>query len=407
MSLRFKVAWNTFVQFSGRFLTSIIGFLTTLFLARILGAKDYGVYAKIYTLASFFYLFIDFGLNAIYVRRFKKELTNLWAVFALRTLFFVASIILIALFFLATGNSVFTPQEKLWVLLFSPTILLFGYLTTLNIIFQLEMRYDLSVVASVLGGGAGLIILYFALQYGLIFGILALVFGYFLTFFFAYFFAKKISIFSLVKRSALNKNDMLRFLYEAFPLGTMLFLNTMYSRVDVFVLSAIKGDAAVGIYQLAYKFFEFPLAFAAFFANAVFPHYIVLYENNRPRFWVVFRKATLYLTLASFVFVIGGFILAPLLRFIKTDYAPSSLPLRILVLSFPVFFLTSALSWLLFVQKREKELIFIYGSSFLLNIVLNLIFIPYRGYIAASWITVFGEVLVLLMLIWKIKQIRH
>ena len=211
----------------------------------------------------------------------------------------------------------------------------------------------------------------------------------------AWWFSRKLANFSLdlVVKSSLS------LFKEALPLGAMLFLNTMYSRADVFVIAAISGDKAVGIYSLAYKFFEFPLAFAAFFANSVFPHYVVTYKTNQTHFWQIFKKATLSLVAVSLVFTLGGFILAPYLRLIKPEYALSGLPLQILVLSYPVFFATSALSWLVFILKKEKALIWIYGLSFGLNILANWLLVPQYGYLASSWITVVGEVLVLLFLI--------
>lgn len=395
MSLKFKILYNTGVQFAGRFATSLIGFVTTLVLARSFGASGYGIYAKIYTLASFFFLLIDFGLNAVYVRRYQNDLSKLNQVFKLRGQIFVFSLLVILLFLGLSGSAVFKPQEKLWALLFVPTIWLYGLYTTFNIIFQLKLRYDLSVIASITGGLIGLLLLIPAVKFGLMPAIASLVVGYLLTVLSAWWFSRKLANFSLdlVVKSSLS------LFKEALPLGAMLFLNTMYSRADVFVIAAISGDKAVGIYSLAYKFFEFPLAFAAFFANSVFPHYVVTYKTNQTHFWQIFKKATLSLVAVSLVFTLGGFILAPYLRLIKPEYALSGLPLQILVLSYPVFFATSALSWLVFILKKEKALIWIYGLSFGLNILANWLLVPQYGYLASSWITVVGEVLVLLFLI--------
>jgi len=281
---------------------------------------------------------------------------------------------------------------------------LFGYYTTLNIVFQLKLRYDLSVVASVIGGLVGLGCLIILIPYGLVFGILSVVFGYLLTVLVAWFFAKRLGVNLSVGSHQLISPAIRGLLKESLPLGVMLFLNTMYSRVDVFVVSAFQGDLAVGVYQLAYKFFEFPLAFAAFFANAVFPHYIKAYSGNRSHFWRIFYRATVALFLCSLVFSAGGVLLAPCLSLIKSDYAASALPLKILSLSYPIFFLTSALSWLVFVQKREKQLIWVYGASFILNILANIVLVPRYSYLASSWITVLGELLVLLMLVWLLRK---
>jgi len=404
MSLRQKIIFNTGVQFFGRFLTSLVGFFTTLILARFLGAKDYGVYAKIYTLAAFFYLFVDFGLNAVYLRKYKGNLNHLAQVFRLRSLFFLFSLLLILCFFLFSGSLIFSFQEQLWTVLFAPTILLFGYYTSLNIVFQLKLRYDLSVLASVIGGLVGLLSLLMVIRYGLVYAILSVVFGYFLTVMIAFLFTKRLAKVDLNLLKPASSSALKSLFVEALPLGVMLFLNTMYSRVDVFVISAFQNDSAVGVYQLAYKFFEFPLAFAAFFANAVFPHYLKTFATDRPRFWQIFQKATLSLVMVSLLFSVGGFLLAPYLSLVKSDYAASALPLQILSLSYPIFFLTSALSWLFFMQKKERQLIWVYGGSFLLNIFANLLLVPHYGYLASSWLTVLGELLVLLMLVLLLQK---
>jgi len=405
MTMKQKVIINTAVQFGGRLLTSFIGFLVTVLLARYLGAQGYGVYSKMYALASFFYLVADFGLNAVYIREHKDNLTFFSLLNTLRTLFFGISLALIGIFFLATGNRIFSDNwEKLAVLLFSPTILFFGYYTSLNAVFQIHLRYELSVFAAIIGGAVGLGLVLISLPYGLNAIIGALVVGYGVTVVVAYGLARRIATFHFFPTlqriyDPEYKKHALAFLRTSAPLGVMLFLNTMYARADVFVLSAYTSNAQVGIYQLAYKFFEFPLAFAAFFANAVFPHYVEQYAQNRNHFWRVFKRATVALAATSIVFTVGAWFGAPLLSYVKSDYASSTLPLQILSLSYPIFFLTSALSWLAFLQGKEKSLVWVYGISFLVNIAANMVFVPRYSYIASSWITVAGEVGVLGMLL--------
>ena len=52
--------------------------------------------------------------------------------------------------------------------------------------------------------------------------------------------------------------------------------------------------------------------------------------------------------------------------------------------------------WTIIAQKRQMILIPIYGVSMIVNIILNSVFIPSHGYIAAAWITVLSEAIVLL-----------
>lgn len=399
MSLKLRVLYNTLVQFTGRFATSFLGFLTTIILARALGATGYGAYAKVYTLAAFFYLVSDFGLNAVYIRRFKDNLKHLSMMNAIRTVFFIFSLAIIAIFFILTRHYVFSAREKWYALLFVPTILLYGYYTSLNCIFQLKLRYDLSVLAGVLGGIFGLILLIVTLSWGLSFSILSVVLGYALTVFLGYFFARRLDFFVFFSQP-FSLYEMVSFLKDAAPIGIMLFFNTMYVRADVFVLSAFKPNAEVGVYQLGYKFFEFPLAFATFFANATFPHFVKSYADNVKKFWSQFHKSTFFLIGVSLIFSLGAYFGAPLLSLIKKEYIGSAVPLQIMSISYPIFFLTSALNWLLFIQKNEKALVWIYALSFVANIGANWYFVPRYSYIASSWITVFGELGVLVMILF-------
>ncbi len=415
MSLKRKIVANTLVQFAGRFATSFFGFLTTVIIARMLGASGYGSYAKAYTLVSFFYLFADFGLNAVYIRKHKNKLKHFSVLIKIRSLFFVVSVLLIAVFLLLSGELIFSSFEKLLVFLFVPTILLFAYQTSLNTIFQLELRYDLSVLAATSGGLLSLLLVGVALYFPgtvvstkLVAVVLGIVIGYTLTVIAAFLLARrvargyKLEFFSdKVKSEAAYK-----FIREALPIGAMLFLNSMYVRSDVLVLAVLQGNIAVGVYQLAYKFFEFPLSFATFFANSIFPHYIHVYGKNKRQFYQLFKKATLALLLTAALFSVGGALFSPLLPLVKSDYQASVLPLRILSLSYPIFFLTSALNWLLFIQKKEAYMVGVYGFSFLVNLSANLLLVPRYSYFASSWITLWTEVLVcfLLLLIVKLKK---
>ncbi len=408
MSLKWNVLYNTFVQFVGRFATSFLGFITTIILARSLGAAGYGTYAKVYTLAAFFYLVIDFGLNAIYIRRFKEDLKHISMMNAIRTVFFIFSLAVIFVFFVVTQQHIFTSREKWYTLLFVPTILLFGYYTSLNAIFQLKLRYDLSVLAAVLGGLVGVALMIITLSWGLSFSILSIVAGYAITVFLSYLFARKLTPFVFFSQP-FSLYDMISFLKDAAPIGFMLFFNTMYVRADVFVLSAFKTNAEVGIYQLGYKFFEFPLAFATFFANATFPHFVKKFDENKKSFWKNFYQSTFFLLGMSVLFSIVGYFGAPLLSFIRNDYSASVLPLQVMAWSYPIFFLTSALNWLLFIEKRERSLVWIYAFSFVANVLANWYFIPRYSYMASAWITVIGEmgVLVLILGVLIRKQITN
>jgi O-antigen/teichoic acid export membrane protein len=82
------------------------------------------------------------------------------------------------------------------------------------------------------------------------------------------------------------------------------------------------------------------------------------------------------------------------------------IPFRILLLSLPFFFTTSFLQWVLITLEKQKYLMYVYLFSTLLNIVLNIIFIPQFSYLASATITLMSEALVFVFLIGEVLKTR-
>lgn len=403
MSTRTKVIINTLVQFAGRLITSATGFFITILIARYLGSEGYGAYAKAFALVSFFFLFIDFGLNALYIRTNRDNTQHIPLVVLARLMLVVTACFCIGLFLMFTRGRVYAPNELATVAAFIPTLFAFGLYTTSNIHFQIRLRYDLSMLAGVSGGLISLCGVYLALaaKAPLTYVALGFTSGYIVTAVIGLLLAKRLGHFPLRPIPPLRRAGEL--ITTAFPVGITLFFNTMYAHADIFVIGASQGNGAVGIYQLAYKFFEFALAFATLFANAIFPHYVKLYSDNPPHFWRVFRRSTTGLVVVGCIFSTVMFTFAPFLSLIRPEFGASVTPLRVLSLSYPIFFATSALSWLLFLAKKERYLLAVYAASFVLNVAANMVLVPQFGYLASAWITVAGEAIVLVVLAFICK----
>ncbi len=91
----------------------------------------------------------------------------------------------------------------------------------------------------------------------------------------------------------------------------------------------------------------------------------------------------------------------------SSDFVGATSALRVLSLSLPFFFISSFLMWFLITHDKQKILVPIYAVSMLLNIVLNLVFIPQYGYMAAAATTLITEAFVTILLIipsWKSLQ---
>ena len=179
----------------------------------------------------------------------------------------------------------------------------------------------------------------------------------------------------------------------ALPLGITLLFNQVYFRIDSFVLALTRSTAEVGLYGLAYKVFELPLVIPTFFMNSVYP---LLLVEQTPNFKKILRKSFFVLLIISFLSLVIFWFAAPLLIYIRPEFAESIPLLRILTLGLPFFFLSSLVMWALIALGKQLVLAGIYGSLMITTILLDILVIPKFGATGAAWITVGSEALVLI-----------
>ncbi|KKR75924.1 MAG: Polysaccharide biosynthesis protein, membrane-associated [Candidatus Levybacteria bacterium GW2011_GWA2_40_8] len=405
------MAFNTLVQFFGKLISSGIGFVITLIIARYFGVEGFGEFTKITAYVALFYLVSDFGLNAVFLKEEKKEKLSFINLLSLRiawsaVLVFFALAILIFLPADLAGGKGYSLISKVGILITLPTVLTYAVSLSFNALFQKNLRYDRSVLAASLGSLTTIFLLYIfvRVKLPLTFSLSSYLLGGMVGITSAYFLAKKY----LGKQISLADDFLIQNLTswktlfkKSLPLGLTLIFNLIYFRFDIFILAFARPNIDVGIYGLAYKFFEFPLAIPTFFMNAIYP-VILRSKLNPPAGGLkskITKKATVFLLTSSLAIGAACLILAPLISLVKADFTASILPFRILSLSLPLFFLTSFYMWIYVADGRQNKLLLVYGIGMVFNILLNLIFIPKFGYNGAAVITVISEGLVLFLLV--------
>jgi O-antigen/teichoic acid export membrane protein len=382
------VALNTVSQLIGKAVSAVATFIVTFLVARQLGASGYGDFVKITTYVAFFYLLADFGINAVFLQHDDKE--N-WP--ALVTLRLVGGVALIAtsliVLALLPGNQSqgYTTAVRLGIILFSPTILFQGFITTANAIFQKRLRYDLAAWAIFFGSVATILLAWKPTSVFMFVGAVAT--GAFVSAIFSFAFASR-----LVGhiRFSPSLGQIKRLLIPSIPLGITLLFNLVYFRADSVIITLTRSTSEVGVYGLAYKVFEVVLVFPTFFMNAVYP---IMLNQQHVKLKKIFINSFLFLLLTSVVSLSVIWFAAPLLSFIKSDFTQSVGALRVLSLGLPFFFVTSTTMWALIALKKQRTLAVIYGVSMIVNVAGNILLVPSHGFMAAAWLTVASEGLVL------------
>lgn len=393
-----KIIQQTTWQVLGKVVTSLSTFIILGLVARNYGEKGTGIFTLALTYLAIFYLLSDFGFNAHVLKRtgilelqIKKEWNKL-----LGTRLIWSGILMV----LALGLLPFLPfataDFNLSIYFGSLAIIGSGIFVTCNLIFQSKLRYDLSVLSSSFGTLISLAIFIFLIEKKL--PISFLLFAH-LTGWVLIALAALVLIKKFVSKitPVYDRRYTADLFKQSWPIAATLTLNVLYFRIDSFLIANFKSIIDVGIYNVAYSVFQAALVLPTFIMNAYYPMMLKSFGGIK-------RVGLALLGLA--VFGTGVTILfAPFIVKLLTGggFVGSITSLQILALGFPAYFLSSLLMWVLIARGRYKTMLMLYTSGMIFNLVANFIYIPRYSFIAASWITVVSEYLILglqFMVLW-------
>jgi len=416
MDIRKAVVENTIAQTITRLCTSLSTFIVSYIIAQSIGATGYGAYSMVVTYVAFYYLFADFGLNAIFIQRASEKrvlISKLFSVLFITRLIIaviltVLSILLALLLPHTDQTQGYTPQIKSAIALFSLSIVLQALITSFQGYLQYTLQYSTASLATILGTVVTLIITFGLFMNGGSFStpefitylLIAQLIGLVVTVVHIYFcLRKKVSLSLLL----VTPKDVATHILSALPLAIVLLCNLVYFRVDSIIMGSWRTMTETGMYNFSYKIFELFLTFPTFFMNSLYP---VLADSPGIVFVSLVKKSMnilLILSLLSTLLVLAG---SPLLLHVFPQLPQSPFLLQVLSLGFPFFFLSSLTMWILIAQKKQLALLFIYIVSMIVNIISNALYIPAYGAIAAATITVLTEALVLLLSFVIIKKLH-
>jgi O-antigen/teichoic acid export membrane protein len=358
-------------------------------LATALGDSNYGRYTTLIAFSALVSVFADLGFNPLYTReaaRTPKQLgdylgTLLVLKVALAAIAFV--ILALALQIGAGLGSLILPGAAL--------LAMTAYANQLRNTFYAVGRAEFDAIA---------IIGEIAIQAGLIFygahihaSVSFYVWAYAASFAFTIVYSLVvINVFHMGRiHLGLDAKLVRRWLPLALPFAYTSFLTNLYFRADVPILQHFRSFAEVGWYQFAYKPFEalqfIPLAIQV----VVYPLLGVYFISDVGRLRVAYERFFKVLVLLGWPLTVGTFVLVHPIGRLFNLYTQSVPSLRILAFGIVFLFANSAFYAMLNATNRQGLNAWATGLAAGVNIVLNLILIPFYGYLAASATTVVTE----------------
>ncbi|MBL7020948.1 MAG: flippase [Nitrospinaceae bacterium] len=384
---------NTFYIFAGRASNALFLFLLTLVVSRQLGPALFGVFSFLTTVMVSASCFSSLGLDIWMVREVTREpfkdklyLSN---VLGLKIGTSLLIILLVFLTFKAT-NLPHTTLYLLWVL--SVSLLFNSISQTLwhygdcfkQFIFHSSLWAFSNIIKSLLG--VVLVLLYQELE-PLIWGVvvaeaISMTLSYCVI-------RHRFGPFVPDFQFAVWKD----FLTRSAPIGVGMIFSVLYFRLDIVMLQLLTEEKVVGFYSAAYKLFEVAVVMPHSLMLVLFPTLVEEFHTNRFKFQNSYKKALVIysMTGGAIALVLWGFSPEIISLVYGDKFIPSVGLLEILAWAVLLFFVNYLLSNVLIISGQEKVNSWNLVGTTVLNIILNLFWIPKYGAIGAAWATLICE----------------
>lgn len=385
---------NTLYLTIGSFVSKGLMFALLVFLARSLNPEEYGYYVTAIQLVSIVAVVSNMGFDMTIIRESakldSKEREELqYSIFPFRLFFAIVGLVIV----LIIPNFIdYDEKIKLYILYLSPLILLGGMvtsgitahlLTSLRItekmqeVSMFEIIRILSLVSIFM-----LFIYVFRVNVSVEIFISSILLSLILAQFYLHHRVKKYyhSLFVFKFDFALFN----RLKNSFFLFGLISILSVIIRRVDMQMISTLKNSYEVGLYSASWQVVNIGMVVMISFAMSLFPNSVrkMSQESYRNK---LFRN----LTIVSITISILFFILSPLLKditlFIYGEaYVESAKILSILIFFLPIRLFGLWGTQVLEINNRLWIIIAILFVPFLVNIILNYMWIPQYGAYGAS-----------------------
>ncbi len=189
-------------------------------------------------------------------------------------------------------------------------------------------------------------------------------------------------------------------LISAWPFGVAAASQLIYYQSDIILIKYFIGDASAGIYNVSFTVMAAVYLFPGVLYQKFFLPKMHRWANHdRSRFYEVYRIGNLLmvglgLSTAIFIWIVSN----TLIKFVfGAGFEQSIILLNILAISAPITFVSFSIGATLVTQEHMKIKVKYMFLVAVLNVLLNLVFIPIYGVVGAACTTVFSNLMLLVL----------
>ncbi|MGB1287860.1 MAG: flippase, partial [Aggregatilineales bacterium] len=382
-----------------------IDFFFLLVMLRLLSPESVGVYYYLVVIFGWFDIFSNFGLDLYLIREVSREKKRAGHYFyntaILRLAVSIAGIALLTAFILvrqatidpALSSEALLTLGLLYLGLF-PGSLNKGMTSLFYAFEQAEKPAAIATITSVNKAIFGVIVL--LAGYGIV-GLAGVsIINNIITFVVLLYSGR-----ALIGKISQWRPDMKLIqvmLREGFPLLLNHFLQTIFFKIDIIVLEAMKGAGVVARYSIAYKWIEAINIIPAFFTQALLPIMSRQAQEDKHALLQTYRFGIKFLFAFSVPIAVGFTFMAEPLTFLMggQQYLPdSAIAIQLMIWSIPIGWMNSLTQYALIALDLQRSITRAFFAAVGFNIIVNIIFIPQYGFQAAAIATIFSEMVLL------------
>ena len=182
-------------------------------------------------------------------------------------------------------------------------------------------------------------------------------------------------------------------LRQSLPFGISMILIQVIYYLDTILLGVMCSTAEVGIYSAAYKLVLFVVVGGAYYFDAIFPVMANYYNTSHSAIHKLLSYTARLVALFAIPLGIGCVLLAReiLQLFYGSRYINSTGALQILIWVAVLIYFNMIYSRAMWACNQQKSYLKIVAMQALLNVVMNVVFIPWLGIAGAALSKVAAE----------------
>ncbi len=366
----------------------LIALVTVIATLKWLMPAPYGTFTTLINYTAIVSVVLDLGFNVLYVREGARHPADIQRylrnVMSLRLVMAVGGFVVLAIALAVAGlSSLLVPGFLLMVLTSYSTLLrntLYAVqrlaYEAMAVVLESIVLLALVLIGIKIGAGVTYFVWAYAAQYAFSCAYFAIVLWW-----------QKIAVVGWKLEPQLVRE----WFFQGLPFALTFVLTILYFKIDQPLVYAIRPHVEAGWYAAAYKPFEALLFIPMTLLSVVFPVLSVYFRERPQELTDAVSRFFKALLVIGWPIAVGLFVLAhPLTTMFL--YPQSEPALRILALALAIGFVNNAFIGALSASDRQLSFTWAAGWSLIANLALNLILIPFFGYIGASWATVLTEV---------------